>query len=212
MNKEQRYIKGEWFSHFPLGQETPGQHNWRDSAEEKLGGDACEVSYYINEWRYRGHIKPGNNVNACFGCSNTFGYGVQTAYPQLVKFTNCGINGISNDAIARMAYAYCEQFNPKVITVLWTFNNRREWVDDKGVIHKFKSQENQQLFELQNEAADDYNFYKNKIFLQSYCKSKDIKMLDYNFHSNDKGARDGMHPGPDWHVNMAANILGDLRD
>lgn len=209
-NKETRYIKNNWFGVFPLGQETPGEYNWIDSQESKLGGNKFDVTYFINEWRYRGFIKPGPNVPASFGCSHAFGYGVNVPYAKIIGFANCAVNGISNDAIVRMAYTYCEQFKPNKICILWTMPNRREYVEEDGTIQKFKAEENHQLLALQNSNWDQYNLEKNKIFISSYCKANNIKLLEYDFMNNDKGARDGLHPGPDWHVNMAATILEDL--
>ena len=211
MNLETRYIR-DYFSEFPLGQEEPGSRSWLDNAERELGGDARAVTYYFNEWRYRGTIEPGNGVRASFGCSHALGYGVQTPYAKIIGFANCAINGISNDAIARMAYTYCEQFSPDAICVLWTLTHRREYVDDNGVLQKFRGDDHTSLLSLQNQHADEYNLVKNKLFLEYYCLANNVKLLQYVFEGDDKGARDGMHPGPNWHVNMAATIMEDLND
>ena len=217
MNLETRYIR-DYFSEFPLGQEDPGSRSWLDNAERELGGDARAVTYYFNEWRYRGTIEPGNGVRASFGCSHALGYGVQTPYAKIIGFANCAISGISNDAIARMAYTYCEQFSPDAICVLWTHSYRREHVHVDGNIVKFKLDNetsnpiNNAFVELQNDHWDEYNFVKNKLFLENYCLANNVKLLQYVFEGNDQGARDGMHPGPNWHVNMAATILEDLND
>ena len=209
MNLETQYIR-DYFSEFPLGQEEPGVRHWIDEAERNLGGNDEDVTYYFNNWRYRGKAQPGNFVPASFGCSHAFGYGVDRCYAEIIGFANCAINGISNDAIARMAYTYCEQFNPDAICVLWTIPHRREYVDDVGVLQKFRGDDHTSLLSLQNQHADEYNFVKNKLFLENYCQAKDVKLLQYIFKDNDKGARDGMHPGPNWHANMAATILEDL--
>jgi hypothetical protein len=217
MNKETQYIKSEWFNRFPLGQETPGTRHWLDDAERKLGGDEKLVTYLFNEWRYRGNIEPGTGVDASFGCSHALGYGVNTPYSEIIEFANCAISGLSNDAIARMAYTYCQQFTPSTIVVLWTIPHRREWVDATGKIEKFRMQQapvewQQNFIELQNSKWDEYSLTKNKLFLKHYCELKGIRLLDYEFDNNDNQARDGMHPGPEWHINMAAQILEDLHD
>lgn len=210
INKEIRYIQNNWFSVFPLGQETPGQHNWIDEQESKLGGDKFDVTYHINQWRYRDTIEPGENIPASFGCSHAFGYGVNLPYAKIIGFANCAVNGISNDAIVRMAYTYCEQFKPNKICILWTMSNRREYITDSGSIEKFKADENQNLLGLQNSNWDQYNLDKNKIFITNYCKANNIKLLEYDFTNNDKRARDKLHPGPEWHINMSVSILEDL--
>lgn len=216
MNLETQYIR-DYFSEFPLGQEEPGVRHWIDDAERSLGGNDKDVTYYFNDWRYRGKAQPGNFVPASFGCSHALGYGVDRCYAEIIGFANCAINGISNDAIARMAYTYCEQFNPDVICVMWTIPHRREYVDESGVIKKSRMEKNpnqwqQSFIELQNDHWDEYNFVKNKLFLENYCLANNVKLLQYVFEDNDKGARDGMHPGPDWHVNMAATILEEAND
>lgn len=209
-NKETRYIQDNWFSVFPLGQETPGEHNWIDEQESKLGGNTFDVTYHINQWRYRDTIEPGENIPASFGCSHAFGYGVNLPYAKIIGFANCAVNGISNDAIVRMAYTYCEQFKPNKICILWTMSNRREYITDSGSIEKFKANENQNLLGLQNSNWDQYNLQKNKIFITNYCKANNIKLLQYDFKNNDNKARDKLHPGPEWHINMSVSILEDL--
>ena len=209
MNKETQYIKSEWFNRFPLGQETPGTRHWLDDAERKLGGDEKLVTYNFNEWRYRGSIEPGQHVAGSFGCSHAMGYGVNTPYAEIINFANCGISGLSNDAITRMAYTYCEQFNPRTICVLWTVTVRREYVRNDGLLVKIRMDDDC-FVQQQNDKWDEYNLTKNKLFLKHYCESQKIQLLDYDFFDNDKQARDGMHPGPEWHLNMAAKILEDL--
>lgn len=217
MNQETQYINADWFSQFPLGQEEPGTRHWIDEAERSLGGDEKLVNYYFNEWRYRGVIRPASNVSASFGCSHALGYGVNKPYAEIIEFANCAINGLSNDAITRMAYTYCEQFNPPAIVVLWTIPHRREWIDEKGKINKFRMQTNpnrwqQNFIEIQNEKWDEYNLQKNKLFLKHYCAHKDIKLIDFDFSDNDHAARDGVHPGPDWHINIAVRVLERLNN
>jgi len=211
MNKEQQYIRGDWFKHFPLGQEEPGERHWLDDAEKQLGGNEKDVLYYFNDWRYRGTVRPGSNVSASFGCSHALGYGVQIPYAEIIGYANCAISGISNDAIARLAYSYCEQFSPPTIVVLWTFPLRREYVDESGLIKKIHN-DNETFILQQNDYWDQYNLTKNKLFLDNYCRANGIKLIDFEFADNDKGARDNMHPGPDWHVNMAALIMEKLND
>lgn len=212
---EQQYIKEDWFKHFPMGNEDHGTKHWLDDAEFSLGGDEKEVLYYFNEYQYRGKILPSEGQRASFGCSNTMGYGVQHPYPELINFANCGISGMSNDGITRLAYLYCETFQPDIITVMWTYKNRREHVMEDGTIRKFRSQRDMEHWmdlytEIQNDKLDEYNFTKNKLFLENYCENKNVKLIQLHPENNDKMARDKMHPGRDWHVNVAATILDHL--
>ena len=209
-NKESQYINNDWFAQFPLGQEEPGIRNWIDDAEKKLGGEAGAVTYFFNTWRYRGEAVPDHGVSASFGCSHALGYGVNNPYAEILGFANCAVNGISNDAIVRMAYTYCQQFFPRTIVVLWTIPHRREYVDNDGILQKFRGNDNDALLSLQNEHSDAYNLQKNKLFLKNYCDAKNINLIEFEFEDNDHAARDGMHPGSDWHANMAAKIFEKL--
>lgn len=213
--KELRDIKGDWFSQFHFGHEEPGERNWLDEAEKKLGGETDQVKYYFNKYRYRGTICPGPGVDASFGCSHAMGYGVNVPYAEIIEYANLGISGISNDAIARMAYTYCEEFKPKNIVVLWTIPNRREHVTDSGELTKVRYERdtddeiNLSYINLQNDKNDEYNYIKNSLFLTNYCQLNDINLQQYFFEDNDFQARDGMHPGTVWHINMASRILDD---
>ena len=217
MTRELQYINSGWFDEFPLGQEEPGEQHWLDEAEKSLGGNEQDVLYYFNDMRYRGRIEPSLGTNASFGCSHAMGYGVQTPYAEIIEFANCGISGLSNDGIARMAYTYCCTYTPETIIVLWTVPHRREWVNKKGKLEKFRYDKtnvmtawNMNMINLQNDCWDEYNLIKNKIFLRNYCDAKNINLIEFEFEDNDHAARDGMHPGSDWHANMAAKIFEKL--
>ena len=141
--KEARYLEKDWFSTFTLGHDDPGRRNWLDEGEKKLGCalgyNEESVEYFINDWRYRGKRVPAMGIPAAFGCSYTFGYGVNQHYPGLLDAVNCGINGASNDLIARLAITYCKTFKPTEIYVMWTFKTRREHIFENGGLEKFRN-------------------------------------------------------------------------
>lgn len=212
---EYNYIKGDWFNQFPLGPDRPGERHWIDEAEEALGGDPNEILYYFNEWRYRGRITPGHRVPASFGCSHAMGYGVQTPYAEILEVANLGWSGFSNDAIARLVYTYCEEFVPPYIIVLWTHPQRREHIMPDGSLEKFRNQKvpnswQEGYFNIQSNKLDRYNYQKNRLFVETYCHAYNIKLIQFDFADNDQKARDGVHPGPDWHVAMASKINDQL--
>ena len=211
MHSEIKYITDNWFGQFCLGPEEPGERHWIDDAEKELGGNERDVLYYFNKWRYRGEIEPGNGVPASFGCSHALGYGVQVPYAEMIGYANLGWSGLSNDGIARLVYTYCEEFKPKEIAVLWTVAQRREHVTEDGVAEKFRyanlpNKWESAYIELQNDKLDEYNLTKNKIFVTNYCELNNITCKQIDFTNNDKLARDGVHPGPDWHANIAGLI------
>jgi hypothetical protein len=181
------------------------------------------VSYNINSLGYRG-VEPQQGMPAAFGCSFTFGYAVDEpeTWPALLGLANFGEAGTSNDRIVRNAITYINSYSPKDIYVMLTFSNRREWVTEGGEFRKFKGltdQEHQRIIKqnslswesahmlLQNDQADHYNYFKNKLFLQTYCENKNVNLhithvgaLDWQSYIP---ARDLQHPGAMWHLIVA---------
>ena len=219
--KEAQYLKSKFFKEFTLGLDDPGKKNWMEQHEKKLGCaigyTEASVEYFINSWRYRGQLIPEEGADAAFGCSYTFGYGVNISWPALMGVVNCGQNGASNDQIARLAITYCKTFQPENIYVMWTFAGRREYANGTGV-QKFNVQGNttkgDMIFDahtmLSNDSSDLYNIQKNQLLLESFCKSHSINLHQLTVHYFNKDeyplARDNMHPGPDWHLNVSSSF------
>ena len=225
-NKDQN-IKSNWFDIFPIGNDQPGNRHWRDDSEQQHGcadgWSETDVTYEINSWGYRGHLEPGMGEPAAFGCSFTFGSGTNHPWPSYLDIVNCGQPGSSNDKIARLVISYCRQFQPNCVYVMWTFPQRREWVDEYGNVIAFKnvtqaeaeqimrqpfvSWDNSHLY-LMNDLWDSYNYQKNRLLVESYCGASDIKLYQSTVTElgprNYAPARDNMHPGPDWHINIAS--------
>ena len=221
--KEMRYTESDWFSTFTLGHDEPGGRNWLDEGEKKLCGNETDVEYHINRWRYRDSIEPKQGQSAAFGCSYTFGYGVNNPWPKLLGVANLGQNGASNDMITRLAISYCETFKPKDIYVLWTFPHRREHIIENGGLDKYRNMSTKTLdeefknrtwrssyLELSNDKADEYNFTKNKLLLTHYCAMYNIELNQATIFDFPKDefplARDNDHPGKDWHTNVAGHL------
>ena len=82
----------------------------------------------------RNKLQPGGD--AAFGCSFTFGYGVnhEQSWPALMGLYNCGQSGSSNDRITRLAIEYINTYSPKNIYIMWTIKSRREWIDEENNI------------------------------------------------------------------------------
>lgn len=225
--KEARYLKNNWFNEFTLGHDDPGYCDWIDIREEKIG---CapgytkhSIEYFINDWRYRGQLVPEMGAPAAFGCSYTFGYGSNLHWPGMLGVANLGQNGASNDQITRLAITYCKTFKPKEIYVMWTFDGRREHILESGALVKFRSMSLEDFkkqknvdpwfsayMELNNLASNHHNFNKNEMLLNSWCANNDIKIhyKDQNYFNKDDYplARDNMHPGADWHLNVSASF------
>jgi hypothetical protein len=199
-----------YFNKFPQGSDEPGVRHFRDSYEQSQpiasGWDITDVTYHIDSYGYRNKIKIGGD--AAFGCSFTFGYGVNNPWPDQLGLYNAGQPSASNDKIARLIISYCEKYNPEQIFVMWTFASRREWVNDNNEIIPYKADVNSvedPHFLLQNDNFDYYNFEKNKLLVHYFCKSKDIKLFEctvttpFDHNKMMEFARDGKHPGQPWH-------------
>lgn len=214
-------MKSGWFKTFPKGVDVPGVREYRDEQEERETPNhlAGTVSYTINEWGYRGSLIPQQGAPAAFGCSCTFGVGVTAPWPSMLGVVNCGQPGASNDKITRLAISYCETFKPDTIYVMWTFWQRREWVNKDGYILSWRASRNfvgddeswaDSHIALMNEKWDEYNYDKNQLLLRSYCQLNNIKLIETTVLDLDKDlydlARDNMHPGSDWHLNVSASL------
>ena len=228
---ENRYIESDWFDVFPLGYEEPGEKQWLDDTEKGQGDyNDTNVSYFINSFRYRDEIKPAQGQDAAFGCSNTFGQGVNIAWPRILDLANCASCGISNDHIARTAVSYILNYNPKNIYILWTYTERREYIDEQTGLVKIgyfdegkkygKDDWRYQFALLNHNKWNEYNLAKNRLLVESVCKANNCNLKDFHIEGyqildrdntevlnidNYTRARDDMHPGPYWHVNLAAS-------
>lgn len=158
---------------------------------------------------------------AAFGCSFTFGIGVEEGqdWPSLLGVYNSGKPGSSNDRLVRLAVDYIFKYQPSEIFVLWTLPERREWLDDTGVLKKFNpatSKTDQASAHwhkshvlLSNEHADAYNLDRNRLLLNSVCELNNVDIFELDISDLVKRMRefslgsDVSHPGADWHVYMA---------
>ena len=115
-----------------------------------------------------------------------------------------------------MAVSYCKRYNPTDIYVMWTFSNRREYVDDEGRLLKFKAYDpgseqyawHRANVELSNDFSNDYNLAKNKLLLESFCKAENINLHQLSVDTIDhmdmeSVGTDGKHPGVEWHDTVA---------
>ena len=157
-----------------------------------------------------------------FGCSFTYGTGVEPyeAWPKLVGANNYGLPGSSNDKICRLAIEYIRIAKPDTIFVMWTFPNRREWIDEDGNVLRFKADDvnykwEEAHIELHNTHWDNYNYSKNKLLLESFCVNTDVRLFQLNVldidHSLMKSyGSDNSHPGKEWHIYVSENFTKQM--
>lgn len=172
------------------------------------------------------------NILTC-GCSMTVGVGVDQHENwtnqlklKLEKYTgksvtawNLATAGASPDYVTRSIWKVDTLLNPEMVFVYWPAMTRLELPDlnkPGKIIQSFMGDDNFPKHFID----EDYLFFlltRNTIFLSEYFKNKKTKffenpivetagqhvMLDHNPLWIDTAARDGIHPGPDWHERVA---------
>jgi hypothetical protein len=165
---------------------------------------------------------PSRNSNqkgkdAAFGCSLTYGIGVEEGedWPSLLNLYNYGRPGSSNDRAVRHAIEYILEHNPENIYVMWTFNERSEYIDSNGNTLKynpsrqenFDKQWHKSLTLLSNSYYDNYNQSRNELLLRTFCRLHQVTLYELYYKDcpiiNFSKGSDGAHPGADWHAHVA---------
>ena len=202
----------------------------------------CTYSY--NELGFRGDSihKKGFKVMS-IGCSLTEGVGVNDNETWSAQFCshipnsvnlNFGVSGRSNDYISRCLISHCDEIQPDLVLILYTFNHRREIYTQSDQIEPYipgqswgyleETEEGKTIQklkdELQNDNDDYINWYKNHLLITNYLENKKIPFI-WNSLANDyidanrlltkydpfiDFGVDGSHPGPK-HNNHYGNSL-----
>lgn len=139
------------------------------------------IKYHFNEFGYRIQ-KPEDVVSdsetpvvACFGCSQTFGVGVnyEETWPYFLQqkigknvcFKNYGVSGASADTIARLIHNYLLAYKPTAICCLLPDIFRRE------------------LYEYLSENIYPRNFFRwteeEEKHVATICKEYELNLLDW---------------------------------
>ena len=172
-----------------------------------------DVVYHYNSLGFRGQEFAGEV--GVVGDSFVFGLGVAHAFPHILSMDNMGYPSASNDMIVRHAIQYIRNYAPATVVVCWTYGYRREWIRPDGKVYRFKNMDMDTpddyfwlMSELQNEPWDNYNYYKNKLLIESFCAVNNVKLLQIDNHVivNDKKGADGKHPGQEWHNAVAIKV------
>ena len=148
------------------------------------------------------------------GDSFVFGIGTTHAFPHILEVDNLGMPSASNDRIVRHAIQYIRNYEPHTVIVCWTYGYRREWIKPSGAPYNFKRLNkelkpiDEHLAELQNHEYDNYNYYKNKLLIESFCAVNKVKLIQIDNHyiPNDAEGTDNKHPGQNWHNRMAKEV------
>ena len=113
------------------------------------GADKGNCYYSFNEFGFRGDSPKKNGIRIMsVGCSHTEGINVhnhQTWPYQLTRMIpngvdlNLGINGRSNDYIARTILTWTEKLKPSLVLVMYTYPNKREYYTENAELEPYHS-------------------------------------------------------------------------
>jgi hypothetical protein len=160
-----------------------------------------DVSYTLNDRNFRQYMLPkGQYKIACFGCCNTFGYGLndidtwpyilnQKLKPGVFEVENYGLgrNG-SNDAICRLIYSYLQTNKPYAIVCLFPpcflhefFNDNDELISLSPYVEwrqRIKYYKKLKAYNgLFNDLTSIFNFIKNFKFIETLCKLHNVQFI-----------------------------------
>jgi hypothetical protein len=164
------------------------------------GSDKGNCYYSFNELGFRGDSPKKNGIRIMsVGCSHTEGINVhnhQTWSYQLTRMIpngvdlNLGINGRSNDYIARTIMTWTEKLKPSLVLVMYTYPNKREYYTENAELEPYHSNpwgyfdEDMDgrktwanIISAENDEQDYINWYKNHQLITYYLQSKGIPFI-----------------------------------
>ena len=167
-----------------------------------------------NDWGFREFREYKTGQAIALGCSYTYGFGVnhEEAWPyqleQLlnVEVYNFGVSGGAYDTFVRLAEYWVKKLQPKYVFLALIFPERYEIYHQDEWRHVLANQPNspETLFEECNLYT---NFIKNTRAMSSITRNTKL-IVESDFQHSDRAASDNMHPGPEWH-NDVANLFYD---
>jgi len=185
------------------------------------------IDYSFNSKGFRCSEFTSDPTIMFLGGSVVLGTGlpVDTIWPELVakslnmKCANLGQGGGSFDTAFRMCLGYIDKIKPKIVIFLKPNGIRWEivsesnihffgiWTMDKDKIYKNYMQEY-----MIDENNNYFNTYKNILAIESLCKERQIKFLNFETSDLVKNdlARDLAHPGIRSNLQFANTVLSKL--
>jgi hypothetical protein len=155
------------------------------------------------------------------------------------KTFNYSMYGVSTSFVAKTFYKFVSsQFTPNLVLIMWPGFSRRDYMKDDGSFKKvggfrtahskdivWKNETEDLLFlELRNDYQDLMIFWESYKFVETIAKLYNIKIFHKvagyyhgffepkNCYKNDKLARDGEHPGKNWHYNFSQEFLKFIKN
>lgn len=164
-------------------------------------GDKTEYHYnnlgYRSKFDYRLNELKEKRIILCLGDSDSFGIGVahENIWPSLIDTNatvlNLGISGISLDGIARIATQTIQALGNSIDTVLIHYPpmSLREFVSKKykGGVHTHRNYNlpYADWWDHIDWQSNNYNFNKNRLFLENTCATHNIEFYDLYINRED---------------------------
>lgn len=209
---------------------------------KKYGWLETTITYNLNKCGFRSDDFKSPVDALFFGCSFTFGIGLQDqdVWVNLLK-NKLGITGYnlavpagSMDAAFRLAYYWIENLKPKYVFLLAPLKDRREYfMQNKFTRDKFtrvmlpncetiKEPYEKSLIEVYNneitsDHSSDINFNKNLFGITHLCEKFNCKLYVVkseitNFKDFDQSARDLIHCGLDFQTEIVNLFLKEFNE
>lgn len=218
---------------FPLDTEKLFNYNLKNRYDElKLNGWLDkEITYTINEEGFRTEELKEPKDSLFFGCSNTFGIGLQekNIWPSIVKEElkitgyNLGVPGGSNDTIFRLANYWIPIIKPKYVFALTPDEARKEYILKNKIIQMCsnlnpKSSEDEKVLrkfyedQIVSDWESEINYQKNILAIERLCEKNNCKFVNisiydfYNVPIKDL-ARDLQHKGENFQKFIANKFI-----
>jgi len=156
-----------------------------------------------------------NSQYAAFGCSHTWGVGVEAeeAWPYLLDAKNFGVSSCSADYIVRVAPRLIKKHNIKVIFVLWPDWTRFDYLQNGKYITSLPKDYNRIWYMETHPAEWLLQNFNNKVKeLQQWCIKNHVKIINMTLYDlvpyidhADKWpiSKLGHHYSPLWHTWVA---------
>ena len=202
-----------------------------DSPDKELYNDPG-ISFKANSLGYRAeeYRAEYTSIILSLGMSSTAGLGVRLdqTYSSIIAATsgtevlNFGIPGASCDTIARMICCIVPYFKTisqdLTVLVAWPYDSRRE-IFTEDYQYSFNTATPPPIkdyLRLIDDESNQYNKEKNTALVRTVCGLYQVNLLELDddihlapIETIDR-ARDGMHPGPIWHKDVADWFLTRL--
>ena len=202
-----------------------------DSPDKELYNDPG-ISFKANSLGYRAeeYRAEYTSIILSLGMSSTTGLGVRLdqTYSSIIAATsgtevlNFGIPGASCDTIARMICCIVPYFKTisqdLTVLVAWPYDSRRE-IFTEDYRYSFNTATPPPIkdyLRLIDDTSNQYNKEKNVSLVRTVCGLQQVNLLELDdsihlapIETIDR-ARDGMHPGPIWHKDVADWFLTRL--